>query len=238
MTLSVIDGDVFLYMSMWGCDTLKEAQDKFNLVLEENLESTFSTDYCMAFGGPNNFRVDLHPGYKGHRKKNAKADWFDDLKLWASELPGSHLCDGFEADDLVRIWALEADAAGKDRVVITVDKDLDCIPGNHWNPRKRELYKVEESYAEYFYWKQVLMGDSVDAIPGIPKCGPVKADKLLYGLTDHKELKAAVCRAYHAHYGEDGYEAMIWNGRLIHIWRFMDDHFKVKRESYDQAIKG
>ena len=238
MTLAVIDGDVFLYMSMWGSDTLEEAQTKFKDILKENLESTFSSDYCMAFGGPNNFRVDLHPNYKGHRKKDNRAEWFDDLKLWASELSGSHLCDGYEADDMVRIWALEADKAGKDRVVITVDKDLDCIAGNHWNPRKKELYQVEEFYADYFYWKQILMGDSVDNIPGIPKCGPVKADKILYGLTEHRDLKDAVCKAYYTFYGKDGYEAMIWNGRLIHIWRHMNDHFKIPRERYEQAIQG
>ena len=237
MTLAVIDGDVFLYLSMWGNDTLEEAKEKFKSVLEENLESVFATDYCMAFGGPNNYRVDLHPGYKGHRKKNTKAEWFDDLKLWASNFPGSHLCDGYEADDQVRIWALEADKANMPRVVITVDKDLDCIAGAHWNPRKREFYVVEEDYADYFYWKQMLMGDSVDAIPGIPRCGPVKAEKLLVGCDDRKSRQDAVCRAYHDHYGDEGYEAMIWNGRLIHIWRHMNDHFKVSKEKYDNAIK-
>ena len=237
MTLAVIDGDVFLYLSMWGNDTLKEAKEKFKSVLEENLESVFASDYCMAFGGPNNFRIDLHPGYKGHRKKNNKAEWFDDLKLWASDFPGSHLCDGYEADDQVRIWALEADKAELPRVVITVDKDLDCIPGNHWNPRKKEFYTVEEDYADYFYWKQVLMGDSVDAIPGLPKTGPVKADKILYGLTDHKSRRDAVCNAYHNAYGDDGYEQLIFNGRLIHIWRYMHDHFKIPKEKYENALK-
>lgn len=236
MTLAVIDGDALLYQAMWGNDTLTEAKDKFISVFEENLEAVFADDYCMAFGGPNNFRLVLHPGYKGHRKKNNKPDWFDDLKLWASELPGSLLCDGYEADDQVRIWALEADKAGVNRVVITEDKDLDCIPGWHFKPRARVLYEVTEDYAEYFYWKQVLMGDSTDAIPGIPRCGPAKADKILYGLTEHKDFKAAVCKAYNDYYGADGYEALIWNGRLIHIWRHMDDHFKISKERYNASI--
>lgn len=237
MTLAVIDGDVFLYLAMWGSDTLDEAKDKFNSILNENLESTFASDYCMAFGGPNNFRVDLHPGYKGHRKKNTKAEWFDDLKLWASKLPGSHLCDGYEADDQVRVWALEADSSGVNRCVITIDKDLDCIPGSHWNPRKREFYGVDKDWADWFYWKQILMGDSVDSIPGIQGCGPKKAEKLLLGTENHKERRDAVCRAYHDAYGEHGYEHMIWNGRMIHIWRHMEDHFKVSKEKYENAIK-
>lgn len=236
MTLAIIDGDAFLYLSAWGNDNLKDAKTKFRSILEDNLESIFATDYCMAFGGPNNFRVTLHPGYKGHRKSN-KPEWFDDLKLWASKLPGSVLCNGYEADDQLRIWALEADSAGVDRVIVTEDKDLDCIPGIHWKPRAKLLYTVEEDYSDYFYWKQILMGDPTDAIPGLPKCGPVKADKILLGKADHKSRKLAVCRAYHDHYGEDGYEALIWNGRLIHIWRSYGDHFKISRASYDSAIK-
>jgi len=241
MTLAIIDGDVFLYLAMWGSDTLDDAKEKFKSILEDNLASVFATDYAMAFGGPGNFRADLYLDYKQStsRKKSSskKPDWFDELKSYGASFPGSHLCVGYEADDQVRIWALEADKAGVNRVVITVDKDLDCIPGNHYNPRKKEIYQIDEDYAEWFYWKQVLMGDSVDNIPGIRGCGPVRAEKILAGSSTHADYRDSVCRAYHDAYGKEGYEYLITNGRLIHIWRHMDDHFKISREKYDNAIE-
>jgi len=238
MTLAIIDGDVLVYMSIWNTESLEEAKSKFLGQVEDVTLSTFSEDYVMAIGGPDNFRVDLFPDYKGNRKKakDNRPAWFDDLKSWASSLEGAVESDNCEADDLVRIWALECDKAGINRVVITVDKDLDCIPGNHYNPRTKNIYQVCEEYAERFYWQQILTGDSVDNIPGLPRIGPVKAKKMMENAYTRRELEKVVCRAYHETYGEEGYGYLIANGRLIHIWRHLNDHFKLSREKYDGAI--
>jgi 5'-3' exonuclease len=160
------------------------------------------------------------------------------LTTWASELEGSVESDNCEADDLVRVWALECDAAGINRAVVSVDKDLHCIPGTHYNPRTKKIYQIDEEYGERFYWQQVLQGDSVDFIPGLPRVGPVKAKKLLADAITHKEMRDVVCRAYNDVYGDEGYSYMIANGRLIHIWRKLNDHFKIKKEVYEAAIQG
>ena len=240
MTLAIVDGDVLLYQSMWGCETLEEAKEKFDSVFKETLESVFATDYVMAFGGPNNFREVLYVDYKKSpsrtKSKSNKPDWFDDLKSYGASYEGAVLCDGYEADDMVRIWSEEAAAAAWPFVVVSIDKDLDCIPGKHYNSRRQEIYDIDEEYADYFYWKQILTGDNVDNIPGLKGIGPKKADKILYGLCDHKSRRDAVCRAYHEAHGEEGYEYLITNGRLIHIWRFLGDHFRISREKYDNAI--
>jgi 5'-3' exonuclease len=237
MTLAIIDGDVLLYMSIWNTESKKESQEKFDELFNNTMESVFATDYVMAFGGPNNFRVDLYPEYKANRSKSksTRPDWFLDLKSDIVEnYEGASLSDNCEADDMVRIWALEADAANADRVVISVDKDLDCIAGFHYNPRKQLLYDVNPEVANKFYWQQILMGDSVDNIPGIPGIGPKKAEKILEGVTCYEE---AVCQAYDNHYGEEGYSYLLLNARLIHIWRKVNDHFKLSKERYDNAIK-
>ena len=240
MTLAIIDGDVLLYQAIWGIETLEEAKEKFDSIFKEVCESCFSTDYVMAFGGPNNFREDLYVEYKKSpsrkKSKSNKPEWFDDLKSYAASLEGADLCEGCEADDMVRVWANEAAKVAWPYIVVSIDKDLDCIPGKHYNNRKLEFYDIDEDYADYFYWKQILMGDTVDNIPGIKGCGPVKADKILNGLSDHKARRAAVCKAYNEAYGEEGYEYLIANGRLIHIWRFLGDHFKISKEKYNDAI--
>jgi 5'-3' exonuclease len=240
MTMAIIDGDVLVYMAIWKSVSLGEAQNNFKELVEDVSNSLFTKDYVMAIGGPDNFRVDLFPDYKGNRKKakDNRPEWFNDLKSWASKLEGSVETDNCEADDLVRIWALECDAAGIGRAVVSVDKDLHCIPGTHYNPRKKEIYQISEEYAERFYWQQVLQGDSTDNIPGLPRVGPVKAKKLLEGAVTHKEMRDVVCRAYQDVYGDEGYSYMIANGRLIHIWRHVGDHFKIRKEVYDAAIEG
>jgi 5'-3' exonuclease len=240
MTIAIIDGDVLVYMSIWKTETLEEGKKKFLTHMEDILNSLFTKDYVMAIGGPDNFRADLYSDYKGNRRKvkDTRPEWFGDLKSWAATLEGAVESDNCEADDLVRVWALECDEAGINRCVVSVDKDLDCIPGSHYNPRTKAIYQVCEEYAERFYWQQVLTGDSVDNIPGLWKVGPVKAKKILSDAWTHDELIAAVCRAYHDAYEDEGYAYLLANGRLIHIWRKINDHFKVDKEVYEAAIKG
>jgi len=239
MTYAIIDGDVLLYMAMWQSETIDDATSKFDEIMNDMLSCTFSKDYVMAIGGHSNFRSTLFNNYKGNRKraKDTRPDWFLDLKSWiVNNYEGAIFTDNCEADDMVRVWANELDAAGINRVVISIDKDLDCIGGNHFNPRTRQLYQIEPDYAERFYWEQILTGDATDNIPGIYRCGPIKAKKILSNAITSDELKAAVCRAYHDEYGEEGYDYLLTNGRLIHIWRTINDHFKIKKEVYEAAI--
>lgn len=139
---------------------------------------------------------------------------------------------------MVRIWALEASKADMQHCVVTIDKDLDCIPGTHYNPRTKQIYQVEQEWSDYFYWKQLLMGDSVDNIPGIQGIGPKKAEKILEGTTSKDERIAIICREYNKVYGCEGLDFMLLNGKLLHIWRHINDHFVIKREVYEAAIKG
>jgi len=236
--IAIIDGDVLLYMSIWNMETKEEAKEKFKELFTITIESVFATDYVMALGGPDNFRVDLFSDYKGNRTKSKsnRPDWFLDLKSEvAKEYEGCILTDNCEADDMIRVWANECTAANMKRVIVSVDKDLDCITGIHYNPRKGVFHDIDEDYAEWFYWKQILMGDTTDNIPGLPKVGPKKAENILSASDNYcKE----VCKAYNSVYGEEGYNYLLSNGRMIHIWRWVEDHFKIKREFYDNAIKG
>jgi 5'-3' exonuclease len=242
MTLAIIDGDVLLYMSVWGSDTLEEGKSKFNTTFTDITNSLFTKDYVMAMGGPDNYRIDLYSEYKRSasrvKSKSNKPDWFDDLKSWTVEFyDGCIITDNCEADDMVRIWAVEAKKANIQHCVVTIDKDLDCIPGTHYNPRTKQIYQIDKEWADYFYWKQLLMGDSVDNIPGIYGIGPKKAEGILKGAKNKKERIKRICREYHDAYGEEGFNSMLLNGKLLHIWRHINDHFTIDKEVYEDAIK-
>lgn len=236
--IALIDGDVLLYISIWGSETKQEARQKFDELFTSIIEDLFVKDYAMALGGPSNFRVTLYPEYKANRSKSksTRPEWFLDLKSdIANEYSSCILTDNCEADDMIRVWSNQCIKAEKDFVIVSVDKDLDCIAGKHYNPRKSILYTVEKDYAEKHYWTQILTGDSTDNIPGLPGIGPKKAEKILELSNDYKKT---VCKSYYEAYGEKGYEYLVANGRLIHIWRYLDDHFKIEKEYYDNAISG
>jgi 5'-3' exonuclease len=229
--INFIDGDVLVYRSMWGTDTLGEAQDKITTILQQVVESTFSDDYLIALGGDTNWRETFFADYKKSpsrlaSKKN-KAEYHEDLKLWFRKHSHSVTAEGFEADDLLRMWATQAKNAEQSFIVSSIDKDLDCIPGLHYNISKDLIYTVTEDDGNHHYWKQILMGDSVDNIPGLPKVGPVKAESFLEGCTNNEERKEAVINAYKDKYEDNWKEYLLCNGRLIHIWRHYGDHFMV-----------
>jgi len=234
--IAIIDGDVLVYIALWNADVKEQARQNFDDLFEAITEELFVTDYAMAIGGDSNFRLDIYPEYKAHRAKSKSTipDWFHDLKSEiANDYAGCITTDYCEADDMVRIWWHQCDAAGVPSVVISVDKDLDCISGLHYNPRKKEIYSVKEEDAEFHYWKQILMGDSTDNIPGLPGIGPKKAEALLKPSDDYRKT---VAQAYNNHFGIKGYEYLLSNGKLIHILRHDRDYFHFNKEKYNDAI--
>ena len=57
----------------------------------------------------------------------------------------------------------------------------------HYNYQKAEFLHTSPEQANLFLWKQVLMGDSTDNIPGIPGVGVNTAEKLLKDRTKDYE---------------------------------------------------
>jgi len=236
--LAIIDGDVLVYMAIWGADTKDEARENFDSLFDSILEDLFTEDYVMALGGPDNFRKELYSEYKSNRtkSKSKRPDWFIDLKSdIVRDYEGCILTDNCESDDMIRIWAhqhrLHNDLS-REQVVVSVDKDLRCIPGKHFNPRTKSFFRVSANEADHNYWVQMLMGDSVDNIPGIPKIGPKTAEKLLKDCEFPIARKEVVCKAYSDYYGEDGYNYFLANGKLLHICRHEGDYFTFPKEKF------
>jgi DNA polymerase-1 len=108
-----------------------------------------------------------------------------------------------EADDAVSIQAW--DMLREDNhnyIVCAVDKDLNQIPGNHYNyvTEKRSIISPVE--ADKFFFKQLLMGDRADSIPGLPKVGEVKSTLALKDASTPKEMWEIVLGMYSKHYEE------------------------------------
>lgn len=145
------------------------------------------TDHSLAdtvvyLSGSNNFRYEratLRP-YKGNRDKAHRPTYEKAIREYMTRHYDTRVSDGQEADDEIGIAhraIYDADPHGS--IIATVDKDLDMVPGLHYNFVKDQLYNVSPNEAIYKFCRQLITGDSVDNVVGVPGYGEAKADKFL-----------------------------------------------------------
>ncbi len=130
-------------------------------------------DTRILLSGPGNFREDiakLKP-YKGNRDSAHKPFHYQAIRDYLTGQWGASVVHGREADDEVsiRAWEMRRDGRDRDYVIATIDKDLDQVPGMHYDYMKHVFTDVEESEAEFFFWQQMISGDVTDNIGGV--CG-------------------------------------------------------------------
>jgi hypothetical protein len=229
--IALLDGDVLIYRNIWKKESLEEAIEALEVDITDICEAVFADDYQVALGNSaDNFRSILYPDYKQSSarvsSRSGRSELYDPLKEYFTKRHNVTLCNGFESDDILRIWWFEVK---EPKIICSIDKDLNCIPGAHYDIRNKLVYNVSDEDADRFYWIQLLTGDTVDNIPGLPKIGPVKANKILEGCTTHEECKVRVVEAYKEVYGDEWWEYLVTNGRLLHIWRSFNDHFNIPR---------
>ena len=154
--------------------------------------------------GKGNFREQIATikPYKGNRKDARKPEHYEAIRDYLVSRYGAEIVDGQEADDAIGIRATEL---GEDCVIVSTDKDLDTIPGEHYNWVEKRSYCVSVSEAYRNFYIQVLTGDSTDNIPGIYGVATKTAKRILKGYTKPKALWQACLAAYVEHY-PDGYE--------------------------------
>jgi hypothetical protein len=81
-----------------------------------------------------------------------------------------------EADDVVSYTARSVRESGNSSIIVSNDKDLDQIPGPHYDWTKGTWRHVSPEGAVRALWVQTLSGDATDGIPGCWKIGPGKAE--------------------------------------------------------------
>ena len=183
-------------------------------------------DYRAWITGKTNFRFEVATTvpYKGNRKDAPKPKHYDALRNHLMKL-GAKMSDGEEADDSVGIASTEGNYW-----IVHVDKDLDQLPGWHYNPVKDEEYYVTEFEGLYSFYKQILTGDRVDNIEGIRGIGPVKADKILKDCTTEEELYAACIKAY-----DGNTDRVLENGKLLWLRRKPNQMWQPPLSLQDQS---
>lgn len=214
--VALIDMDFMIYSVAFSAKDASEqiAKNRLTEWLTEIVYMQLDCDDFKAhLTGKTNFRNEVavtYP-YKGNRKDVVRPEHFDALRKHAERL-GATVSVNEEADDTVAIESTKADYW-----IVHVDKDLNQLPGWHYNPVKCEEYYVTEDEGNYSFYLQLLTGDRTDNIVGLKGIGPVKAAKILGDLVTEADLYAAVVKAY-KNAGEP-VERILENGQLLWLRR-------------------
>ena len=197
--LVLIDGSSYLYRAFHALPPLSNAAGEptgalFGVVnmLRGHLKEKPEYIAFVVDAPGKTFRDDLYPEYKANRPPMP-----DELR--AQVEPMMEIVQalgipiirepGVEADDVIGTLAVQGAADGIDVVVSTGDKDMAQLVRPHValvNTMSGGKLDSDAAVIDKFGVRAdqivdylALMGDSVDNIPGVPKCGPKTAAKWL-----------------------------------------------------------
>ncbi len=205
--LLLVDGSSYLYRAFHALPDLRNKAGEPTgaiygvLNMLRRLESDYKADYKAVVFDPKGktFRDDWYPEYKAHRPPMP-----DDLRAQIDPIHAAIkaagwpviMVDGVEADDVIGTLATQAAAADIDTLISTGDKDLTQLVGpkiRWYNTMSNELLDAAGVTAKFGVPPEriidylALVGDAVDGVPGVAKCGPKTAVKWLtqYGTLDN-----------------------------------------------------
>ena len=198
-TLLLVDGSSYLYRAYHAMAQLTAPDGAPTgalygvLNMLRRLRSDYVHDYCaVVFDAKGkNFRHEMFPDYKATRPPMP-----DDLRPQAEALPDLVRLMGWpvlvisqvEADDVIGTLAKMASEAGWNVVVSTGDKDMAQLVNervtlvNTMSGETLDIEGVKEKFGvrpDQIRDYLALMGDKVDNVPGVEKCGPKTAVKWL-----------------------------------------------------------
>lgn len=204
--LLLVDGSSYLYRAFHALPDLRNSKGEPTgairgvLSMLRRLESDYKAEFraCIFDAKGKTFRDDLYPDYKSHRPPMP-----DDLRAQIEPLHEAVQAEGWpllaiegvEADDVIGTLTCQALERGWEVVISTGDKDLTQLvrPGVKWvNTMSEEVLDEAGVTAKFGVPPErivdylTLVGDTVDNVPGVEKCGPKTAVKWLteYGTLD------------------------------------------------------
>ena len=204
--LLLVDGSSYLYRAFHALPDLRNKAGEPTgalygvLNMLRRLESDYKADYkAVVFDAKGKtFRDDWYPEYKAHRPPMPE-DLVQQIEPIHAAIKAAGwpvlMVDGVEADDVIGTLSMAAAVDGLETLISTGDKDLTQLVGPQvrwYNTMSNEL--LDEAGVEAKFGVPpnkivdylALVGDPVDGVPGVPKCGPKTAVKWLeqYGSLD------------------------------------------------------
>lgn len=181
-----------------------------------------------------NFRIGMAKTVPYKDRPSTKPIHFHNLRSHALNNYQTKVAWGMEADDMLGVDCLK----DPDRLVVcTRDKDLHMLPCTvyGWEVHNQPEYgpvrhtepgtldKKGKSTGWFQFYSQLITGDSVDTIPGLPRCGPAKAFSVLEGCETEQEMYDRVKSLYQEKVGEGWQEYMQEQANLLYMVRELNE---------------
>ena len=225
--IALIDSDSLLYRVGFS------SEDEEDWVAKARLDETLTaliddeldecTDYKFFISGSENFRFAIattNP-YKGNRDNIKRPKHLKVLREHIVNKWEAQVSVNKEADDDVCIAA----NLHPHCIIAHIDKDLDQIPGTHYNYVKKQYYNIGKFEGLKKFYLQVLTGDKIDNIIGLRGIGPVKAEKILKECFTEKALYETCLEMYNKSM-TNGEARLHENAKLLHLLRSEDDEWE------------
>lgn len=224
---ALIDGDNVAIACAWSTENedVGICYARIDAMLDGILVDTKSTEYEVWLSGSSNFRYNIYPEYKGNRINMPRPKWEHEAKQHLKDKWQASVSVGCEADDMLGVRQYEL----TNSIICHLDKDMNQIRGQHFNwelwrlgkvIREKQLYTITHEEGDYWFFYQLLVGDSTDNIKGIDGIGPKKAAGILHGCESNQERYEAVLERYSCE------EELDMNAQCVYIWRKNNDNWK------------
>lgn len=130
-----------------------------------------------------NWRLDLWPAYKAHRKNVRKPICLRSMRDHLMEAYECFLRPRLEGDDVLGILATHPKLVPGRKIIVSADKDFFTVPGEFLRTTKDndglEIVTVSQEEADRFHILQTIAGDPTDGYPGVPGWGMEGAKRVL-----------------------------------------------------------
>ncbi|WP_034299653.1 DNA polymerase I [Herbaspirillum sp. RV1423] len=211
-TLLLVDGSSYLYRAFHALPDMRNAEGAptgalYGIInMLRRLRNDYPASYiaCIFDAKGKTFRDDLYAEYKATRKSMP-----EDLALQIEPIHAAVralgwpilMVEGIEADDVIGTLGVRAAEEGLRTIVSTGDKDMAQLVNDHVtlvNTMSNETLDRAAVIAKFGVPPErivdylSLVGDTVDNVPGVEKCGPKTAVKWL---TQYDSLDGVMANA-------------------------------------------
>lgn len=212
---------------------------------QANFFDNTSFDYYIGKPYVDNFRVAeaKTEEYKGNRQSERPVHYYN-TRAYMLDRYDSIIIPGIEADDAMAMYqhkayealGVKATPDNAPTVICSIDKDLRMVPGYHYGWGTNNVLETPLKFVTelgsltmpdkklrgdggLFFYSQMLTGDAVDNIPGVPRYGPVAAYKALGECSTLQEANSVVKNIYKESFGEGAKEMFVEQARLLWMVR-------------------
>jgi len=232
----IVDADSLIYNVAYTDKSPAVCQNRFDNSINSIIKNCDSPNSIVYIKGDENFRVSYEATYKSNRKDNLDPDVKERVKaLYEHAKSYCVESDGGEADDYVTAMAKECRDKGVTYVIAHIDKDLNCIPGWHYNFRTGSFTNLYPEEAYLFMMQQMITGDATDGIKGIYGMGPVKAGKYLENVAPAEMLRK-VFALWESKKGRTWKEEFTVCSNLIYLRDDLEDIRPLTFEEMEQRL--